>query len=109
MLGKEDKRGQNYWKLNTEILHDEQYKTEMTAFINKQKTCKHDYENIIEWWDMTKVYIKMYAKKHSQQINQRRQKEIAKIKRNIEIRNKADENRTGSIETLFAGEKWNHQ
>ena len=84
MLGKEDKRGQNYWKLNTEILHDEQYKTEMTAFINKQKTCKQDYENIIEWWDMTKVYIKMYTKKYCQQINQGRQKEIAKIKRNIE-------------------------
>ena len=37
MLGKQEKRGQNYWKLNTEILQDKQYRTEMTAFINEQK------------------------------------------------------------------------
>ena len=44
MLGKEEKRGQNYWKLNTEILHHEQYRTEMTAFLNSQKTAKPHYE-----------------------------------------------------------------
>ena len=84
MLGKEEKRGQNYWKLNTEILHHAQYRTEMTAFLNSQKTSKHHYANIIEWWEMTKVHIKMYTKTYCQQINKKRQKEIARIKRNIE-------------------------
>ena len=32
---------------------------------------------------MTKTYIKMYTKQYCQQINQRRQKEIARFKRNI--------------------------
>ena len=84
LLGEGEKRGKNYWKLNTDILLDEQYKTEMTAFIHLQKTYKQDYDNIIEWWEMTKVYIKMYTKKYCQQVNQKRQKEIAEIKRNIE-------------------------
>ena len=83
-LGKPDKRGQNYWKLNTDILNDARYRAEMTTFINKQKDLKQGYENIIEWWDMTKVHIKMYTKKYCQQINQKRQKDIAHIKRNIE-------------------------
>ena len=84
MLGKEEKRGQNYWKLNTEILHHEQYRTEMTAFLNSQKTAKPHYENVIEWWEMTKVHIKMYTKNYCQKLNRQRQKEIAQIKRNIE-------------------------
>ena len=84
ILGKQEKRGQNYWKLNTEILQDIQYRTEMTTFINNQKTLKLQYENVIEWWEMTKTYIKMYTKKYCQNINQKRQKEISRVKRDIE-------------------------
>ena len=82
--GKQEKRGQNYWKLNTEILQDIQYRIEMTTFINNQKTLKLQYENVIEWWEMTKTYIKMYTKKYCQNINQKRQKEISRVKRDIE-------------------------
>ena len=63
MIGEKEVRGQNYWKLNTDILNDEQYRTEMTDYINEQKTFKSQYENVIEWWEMTKTYIKMYTKK----------------------------------------------
>ena len=84
ILGKQEKRGQNYWKLNTEILQDIQYRTEMTTFINNQKTLKLQYENVIEWCEMTKTYIKMYTKKYCQNINQKRQKEISRVKRDIE-------------------------
>ena len=83
MIGEREVRGQNYWKLNTDILNDEQYRIEMTDYINEQKMFKPQYENVIEWWEMTKTYIKMYTKKYCQQINQKRHKEIARIKRNI--------------------------
>ena len=33
---------------------------------------------------MTKTYIKMYTKKYCQNINQKRQKEISRVKRDIE-------------------------
>ena len=83
-IGKQDIRGQNYWKLNTETLHDKQYRTEMTAFITEQKSTKPCYENVIEWWGMTKIQIKMYTKNYCKKINQKRQKKINQIKQKIE-------------------------
>ena len=79
MLGHEVKRGQNYWKLDTEMLQHEQYRTETTAFLKTQKTSKHQYDSIIEWWEMKKVHIKMSTKTYCQQQNQKRQKEIAQV------------------------------
>ena len=84
IVGKQEKRGQNYWKLNTEILQDVKYKSEMTTFINSQKTLISEYTNVIEWWEMTKTHIKLYTKKYCQQVRQKRQKEIAQVKRDIE-------------------------
>ena len=64
---------------NTEMLQHEQYRTETTAFLKTQKTSKHQYDSIIEWWEMKKVHIKMSTKTYCQQQNQKRQKEIAQV------------------------------
>ena len=37
MIGEKEVRGQNYWKLNTDILNDEQHRTKMTDYINEKR------------------------------------------------------------------------
>ena len=51
------KKGPNFWKLNTSILQEENYNVEMEEFWKFWQTQKQKFAEITTWWDMGKKHI----------------------------------------------------
>ena len=51
-------RGPGYWKLNTKLLQDENYVTQITEFWKEWQKKKPTYEKFSMWWDIGKIKIK---------------------------------------------------
>ena len=49
--------GPGVWKLNTSILPDPDYQTQVNLFWNLWKTKKQDFPSLTEWWDEGKFEI----------------------------------------------------
>ena len=58
LLNQNKSNGPNYWKLNTSILNDIQYKELIQKFCASWQKQKIQYENFTDWWDMGKCHIK---------------------------------------------------
>ena len=48
-VGKPEERGPNYWKLNTDILAETEYRTLITDFYQQHRLTKPDYRNPLQW------------------------------------------------------------
>ena len=57
-----NKRGPSYWKLNTSILHNKEYKQKIETFWLHWKNKKNIYPDQTKWWDMAKIYIQGITK-----------------------------------------------
>ncbi len=65
-------RGGGYWKLNVENLKDDFLKNKVNVFWKDWKTKKLDFDNILTWYDMGKLYVKSIIVQYTSHI----QKEI---------------------------------
>ena len=87
-LPSETKRGPGYWKFNSELLKDENYKNLIKEFWNTWKTKKDHYSSLRTWWELGKIKIKDKTIRFSIQ-RKREQREyknnlIAKINASID-------------------------
>ena len=57
-----NKRGPSYWKLNTSILENKDYKQKIETFWINWKNKKNIYPDQTKWWDMAKQYIQGITK-----------------------------------------------
>ena len=57
-----NKRGPSYWKLNTSILQNKEYKQKIETFWLHWKNKKNIYPDQTKWWDMAKIYIQGITK-----------------------------------------------
>ena len=51
-LNQNKSNGPNYWKLNTSILNDKQYKELIQKNLASWQKQKIQYQNFTDWWDM---------------------------------------------------------
>ena len=51
-----NKGGPSYWKLNTSILQNKEYKQKIETFWLHWKNKKNIYPDQTKWWDMAKIY-----------------------------------------------------
>ena len=57
-----NKRGPSYWKLNTSILQNKEYKQKIETFWQHWQNKKNRYPDQTKWWDMAKIYIQGITK-----------------------------------------------
>ena len=50
-LMKQETRGANYWKLNTDILTEPAYQEQIKTLITEHTLRRSDYPDILQWWD----------------------------------------------------------
>ena len=77
------KRGPGYWKLNTEVLTNDQYKKELEqvigAYINNNETTSSQ-----EQWEMIKIKIREFTIKESKRICKEKKDRIKLLEQHIE-------------------------
>ena len=54
----EIKRGKGYWKMSNDVIQSSFFKQKFDVFWNDWKETLHRSENLISWWDLTKIKIK---------------------------------------------------
>ena len=60
-----ENKGPNYWKLNTSILKDQDYKNIITSFWDYWIKQKSLFTKLTEWWDVGKNHIKSLSISYS--------------------------------------------
>ena len=73
------RRGKGYWKLNTQYLNHERYRKIIEEFWEDWKTKKSDFQDLQEWWDIGKVYIKSLSIDYAQDLYHTRNEEKRKL------------------------------
>ena len=68
-------RGEGYWKLNTSLLEDDDYKTLIQTFWDEWRENKQNYNSLSKWWDLGKVYIKERTIEFASAKNKRRREQ----------------------------------
>ena len=90
VLQKQQRRGPGYWNINTSILKHENYQNAIKNFWQDSQEQKQNYNNITQWWEVGKLYLKMILFKHPKPKNQNsstksnQRNTIRKTKRNPE-------------------------
>ena len=57
-----NKRGPSYWKLNTSIQQNKEYRQKIETFWQHWQNKKNRYPDQTKWWDMAKIYIQGITK-----------------------------------------------
>ena len=71
ILQKQQRRGPGYWKVNTSILKHENYQNAIKIFWQDSQEQKQNYNNITQWWEVGKLYLKMISINYSSTLNQK--------------------------------------
>ena len=85
VLGDPHNRGTNYWKLNTSVLEDEVYVTQMTDFLNTYKTKQNHFPTLSLWWEATKIEVAAFTRAYCTQVANQRRSQIAATKKQINL------------------------
>ncbi len=67
----------SYWHFNVKLLHDKFFCEKCKCFWEKWKLEKDNFENVIQWWEVGKVQIKIFCQQFSYN-------NTVTVKRNIE-------------------------
>ena len=116
ILQKQQRRGPGYWKVNTSILKHENYQNAIKNFWQDSQEQKQNYNNITQWWEEGKLYLKMISINYSSTLNQKikiaqqkatneilleKQKETPNLNKIIELLNQLEDiqnyNKQGTI------------
>ena len=116
ILQKQQRRGPGYWKVNTSILKHENYQNAIKNFWQDSQEQKQNYNNITQWWEVGKLYLKMISINYSSTLNQKikiaqqkatneilleKQKETPNLNKIIELLNQLEDiqnyNKQGTI------------
>lgn len=93
-------RGNGYWKLNTSILSEENYKIGVIDIIKKTID---EYDNIVDkrvLWDFCKIRIKEYSIKYCVNRSKNRKNELKNLQSHFDQIEKELENESSNIEFL---------
>ena len=70
------KRGKGYWILNSTLLKDENYRTEIKKLWNNWRSQKHCFSSISQWWEKGKKHVrdftKLYTRATTKELNKRK-------------------------------------
>ena len=83
-IGDTHNRGQGYWKLNTSILDNQNYRDEIISIIQKTQNEFRDLKNPLLTWDIIKIRVKEQSIQFCTKIRMRRNKEIKILKDQID-------------------------
>ena len=98
---KQDKRGRGFWKLNTQILTEREYKEEITQFITYWKTKQTDYNDVIKWWEIGKLHIQMTTRNYCTTRKKEQTDKLRTLKTYIEAENEAQQPNEHDIERWY--------
>ena len=101
-LMKQETRGANYWKLNTDILTEPAYQEQIKTLITEHTLRRSDYPDILQWWDGLKNRIKIrtiaYCEQRAKQCNDK----ISKIKQDIRTETQQKQPNTSNVNELYS-------
>ena len=98
-------RGPGLWKMNSDILLNEEYKVGITNLWNKWKLKKNSYADIKRWWDLGKRHIKSYTQQFSKDLSFQNKSKLIEIEEKINELKQSDasyENLQKEYEDLFS-------
>ena len=72
----EKKRGPSYWKLNSSILENKEYKNKITSFWQKWQQRKPKYDDPTVWWDNGKQFIQGITKDFCTELKEKERKQL---------------------------------
>ena len=100
-LTKPDPRGPNYWKLNTEILTETEYRERITHIIQVHQLKLPNYPDILQWWDSLKDRIRTASIAYCKRRAHARRTEVNNIKRYIDAETSTHMPDTARVEDLY--------
>ena len=100
-LTKPDPRGPNYWKLNTEILAETEYRERITHIIQAHQLKLTDYPDILQWWDSLKNRIRTASIAYCKRRAQARRTKVNTIKQHIDAETSTHRPDTARVEDLY--------
>ena len=62
-------RGPGTWKLNTSLLHDQQYKKTIKNFYQTWILKKRFFKDLQQWWDIGKLHVQALTRNYSHHKN----------------------------------------
>jgi exodeoxyribonuclease III len=75
--------GKGYWKLNTSVLNDEQYREQVCDIISSTKNDYGECLNKRDLWDFCKLRIKEFSIKYTSLLSQIKRYEIQQVEKQI--------------------------
>ena len=98
----QDPRGPNYWKLNTEVLTETEYKELITNIIQQHVPKQSDYPDILQWWDSLKNRIRTETIKYCKQRARIKRGEITNVKQTIDTETHQQRPNTAKVDDLYS-------
>ena len=100
-------RGRGFWKLNTSLLDEQQYRDKVTSFWTDWRKRKQQFTTLGAWWDAGKFKIKQMSITHaikkkqlSRQYEKKLQKQLRNTKRKMDsLGRESDATRFHSIKS----------
>ena len=77
------KRGPGYWHFNNTLLQNALFTSDITAFWANWLSKKHNYTNLLAWWDKAKYHFKQIAIHHAKLQRKQENQERARLEQKI--------------------------
>ena len=83
-------RGKGYWKMNHQVIKSTLFRDCFSNFWKQWQQSRHDYTDLKQWWDLTKVKIKQLTIWCSIQLNKERLDHIRKLENRLRTETNVD-------------------
>ncbi len=90
----------SYWHFNIKLLYDTFFCENFKCFWEKGKLEKEHFENVIQWWDVGKVQIKIFCQQFSYNNTVIVKREIERLDKGSDMENLLDLNTLGETNDL---------
>lgn len=83
-------RGPGVWKMNSDILLNEEYRAGIVNMWTKWRSKKNSYEDVRRWWDLGKRHIKSYTQQFSKDLSFQNKSRLVEIEQKINTLKQSD-------------------
>ena len=97
----EKKRGPSYWKLNSSILQNKDYKNKITSFWHEWQQKKQKYRDLTIWWDNGKKFIQGITKDFCTKLKETEKEHLHQLRtelQTLQIQKNKDQIKINTIE-----------
>ena len=96
----EIERGPGLWAMNVNTIKTDEFRNAFTTFWESWKNTQNNYENVREWWDITKTKIKFLTMEISKTLN-KKLNDIKNLENKLDML-KSKEHQSENTERLIA-------